>query len=68
MIACTFLLGLVHDGNDPNTTFYSCLGHTVGSTATLSINDMSTDWKQVVGKVNKSCFLLGLLVLEKALP
>ena len=38
MIASTFLLGLVHDGNNPNTTLYSCLGHTVGSTATLSIN------------------------------
>jgi hypothetical protein len=34
MIACTFLLGLVHDGNNPNTTLYSCLGHTMGSTAT----------------------------------
>ncbi len=38
MIACTFLLGLVHDGNDPNTTLYSYLGHTMGCTATLSIN------------------------------
>jgi hypothetical protein len=40
MIACTFLLGLVHDGNDPNTTLYSCLGHTMGSTATLNINNI----------------------------
>jgi hypothetical protein len=40
MIACTFLLGLVHDRNDPNTTLYSCLGHTMGSTATLNINDV----------------------------
>lgn len=24
MIACTFLLGLVNDGNDPSTTLYSC--------------------------------------------
>ncbi len=38
MIACTFLLGLVHDGNNPNTTLYSCLGHTMGSTPTLNIN------------------------------
>ncbi len=38
MIAYIFLLGLVHDGNDPNTTLYSCLGHTMGSTATLNIN------------------------------
>ncbi len=27
MIACTFLPGLVHDGNDPKTNLYSCLGH-----------------------------------------
>ncbi len=40
MIACTFLLGLVHDGNDSITTLYSCLGHTMGSTATLNINDI----------------------------
>ena len=40
MIACTFLLGLVHDGNDPNTTLYSCLGQTMGGTATLKINDI----------------------------
>ena len=40
MIACTFLLGLVHDGNDPSTTLYSCLGHTMGMTATLNINNL----------------------------
>ena len=40
MIACTFLLGLVHDRNDPNTTLYSCLGQTMGGTATLKINDI----------------------------
>jgi hypothetical protein len=41
MFACTFLLGFVHDGNDPNATLYSCLGHyTMGTTATLNINDM----------------------------
>ncbi len=39
MIACTFLLGFVHVGNNPNTTLYSCLGHTMGSTATLNINN-----------------------------
>ena len=31
MIACTFLLGLIHDGNDPNATLYSCLGQSMGS-------------------------------------
>ncbi len=40
MIACTFLLGLVHDGNDPNTTLYSCLGLIMGSTASLNINNI----------------------------
>ncbi len=40
MIACTILLGLVHDGNDPKTTLYSCLEHTMGSTATLNINNI----------------------------
>jgi hypothetical protein len=40
MIACTFLLGLVHDGNNPNTTFYSFLGHAMRSTATLNINNV----------------------------
>jgi hypothetical protein len=40
MIACTFLLGLVHKGNDPNTILYSCLGQTMGETATLEINDI----------------------------
>jgi hypothetical protein len=42
MIAFTFLLGLVHDGNNPNITLYSCLGHTIGSTATLNINCENT--------------------------
>ena len=40
MIACTFLLGLVQDGNDPNKTLYSCLGQTMGGTATLKIRDI----------------------------
>jgi hypothetical protein len=40
MIACTFPLGLVQDGNDPNKTLYSCLGQTMGGTATLKIRDI----------------------------
>ncbi len=40
MIACTFLLGLVQDGNDPNKTLYSCPGQTMGGTATLKIRDI----------------------------
>ncbi len=37
MIACTYLLGLVHDGNNLNTTLYSCLRQTMGSTVTMEI-------------------------------
>jgi hypothetical protein len=40
MIACTYLLGLVHDRNDPNTTLFSCLRPTMGFTATLNINNI----------------------------
>ncbi len=40
MIGCTFLLGFIPDGNDPNTTLYSCLGHTMRSTVTLNINNV----------------------------
>jgi hypothetical protein len=31
---------LVNDGKDQNKTLYSCLGHTMGSTATLNINNV----------------------------
>jgi hypothetical protein len=40
IIACIFLLGLIHDCNNPTTTLYSCLGQTMGSTATLEISDI----------------------------
>ncbi len=40
MIACTFLLGLVHGGNNPNTTLYLCLRQTMGITANLKINNI----------------------------
>ena len=62
MIACTFLLGLVHDGNDPNTTLYSCLGQIMGGTATLEINDIV---RRLEARI---CFLQGRLVPERALP
>jgi hypothetical protein len=60
MIACTFLLGLVHDGNDPNTTLYSCLRHTMGSTATLNINDIVHRLKARGGESQSIMFLTGL--------
>jgi hypothetical protein len=59
MIACTFLLGLVHDGNDPNTTFYSCLGHTMGSTATLNINNIVHRLEARSGQSQLIMFLTG---------
>jgi hypothetical protein len=40
ILACIFLLGLIHDCNNPTTTLYSCLGQTMGSTATLEISDI----------------------------
>jgi hypothetical protein len=66
MIACTFPLGLVHDGNDSNTTLYSCLRHTIGSTATLNINDIVHRLEARGGQSQLIMYLLGWLVLEKA--
>jgi hypothetical protein len=60
MIASTFLLGLVHDGNNPNTTLYSCLGHTVGSTATLSINKIVQRLEARGGQSQLIMYLTGL--------
>ncbi len=60
MIACTFLLGLVHDGNDPNTTLYSCLGHTMGSTATMNINNIVHRLEARGGQSQLIMFLTGL--------
>ncbi len=68
MISCTFLLGLVHDGIDPNTILYSCLGHTMGSTATLNINDIVHRLEARGGQSQLIMFFTGRLVLEKALP
>jgi hypothetical protein len=60
MIACTFLLGLVHDGNDPNTTLYSYLGHTMKSTATLNINNMVHRLEARGGQSQLIMFFTGL--------
>jgi hypothetical protein len=35
IIACTFLLGLVHDGSDPSTTLYKGLEETMGRTKSM---------------------------------
>jgi hypothetical protein len=59
MIAFTFLLGLVHDGNDPNTTLYSYLGHTMGSTATLNIKNIVHRLETKSGQSQLIMFLTG---------
>jgi hypothetical protein len=59
MIACTFLLGLVQDGNDPTTTLYSCLGQTLESTATLDITDIVNRLEARGGKNQLIMFLTG---------
>ena len=65
MIACTFLLGLVHDGNYPNTILNLCLGKIMGSTATLKINNVVHRLEARGGQSQLIIFLLGWLVLEK---
>jgi hypothetical protein len=60
MIACTFLLGLVHDENNPNTTLYSCLRHTMESTATLNINEVVHRLEARGGQSQLIMFLTGL--------
>ncbi len=62
MIACTFLLGLVQDGNDPNKTLYSCLGQTMGGTATLEIRDIVHRLEARGGQNQLIIFLTGLAV------
>ncbi len=59
MIVCTFLLGLVNDGNNPNTTLYSCLGQTMGSTATLEINNIFHRLEATGGQSQLIMFLTG---------
>jgi hypothetical protein len=66
MIACRCLLGLVHDGNDPNTTLYSCLGHTMGSTATLNTNNIVHRLEARGGQSQLIMFLTGLAVSQKS--
>jgi hypothetical protein len=39
MIACTFLLGCVKDGNDSNTTFFISLQKTMGGESSKEIAD-----------------------------
>jgi hypothetical protein len=59
MIACKFLLDLIHDGNNPNTTLYLCLGQTMGSTATLEINNIVHRLEASGGQSQLIMFLTG---------
>jgi hypothetical protein len=59
MIACKFLLCLVHDGNYSNTTLYSCLIHTIRSTATLNINNIVHRLEARGGQSQLIMFLTG---------
>ena len=59
MIACTFLLGLVEDGNDPTTPLYSCLGQSLGSSATLDIRDIVNRLEARGGQNQLIMFLTG---------
>jgi hypothetical protein len=65
MIACTFLLGLIKDGDDSNTTLFTSLQKTIGGESSKEIADIVKIWRQGVGKSNYSCFSQGLLDQEK---
>ncbi len=67
MIACTFLLGLVRDGNDANTTLFTSLQKTMGDKSSQEIADIVKNWRREVVESNYFCFLQGLLDQEKVL-
>ncbi len=47
MIACTFLLGLVKDGNDLNATLFTSLQKTMGGgESSKEIADIVKNWRQ----------------------
>ncbi len=65
MIACTFLLGLVKDGNDSNTTLFTSLQKMMGGESSKEIADIVEKIEEEVVKSNYFCFLQGLLDQEK---
>ncbi len=65
MIACTFLLGLVKDGNDLNTTLFTSLQKTMGGESSKEISDIVKKMEARGGQDNYFCFLQGLLEEEK---
>jgi hypothetical protein len=67
MIACTFLFGLVRDGNDSNTTLFTCLQKMMGGESSQEIADIVRKLEARGGQEHYFCFLRGLLDQEKVL-
>jgi hypothetical protein len=59
MIACTFLLGLVKDGNDSNTTLFTSLQKTMGGESSEEIADIMRKWEARGGQEQLLLFLTG---------
>ncbi len=59
MIACTFLLGLVKDGLDSNTTLFACLQKTVGGKSSKEITEIVKRLRARGGKEQLLMFLAG---------
>jgi hypothetical protein len=59
MIACTFLLGLVKDGNDSNTTLFTSLQKTVGGESSKEITDIVKRLEARGGQEQLLLFLTG---------
>ena len=59
IIACTFLLGLVKDGNSPKTTLYSSLQQSMGCPNTTDMEDLVNRLKARGGQDQLLMFLTG---------
>jgi hypothetical protein len=59
MIACTFLLGLVKDGNDSNTAFFTSLQKTMGGESSKEIAEIVRKFEARGGQEQLLLFLTG---------
>jgi hypothetical protein len=59
MIACTFLLGLIKDGKDSNTTLFTSLQKTVGGESSQEIADIVRKLEARGGQEQLLLFLMG---------
>jgi hypothetical protein len=59
IIACTFLLGLIKDGNNPKTTLYSSLQQSMGCSNTTDMEDLVNRLKARDGQDQLLMFLSG---------